>query len=54
MVNEGWQELTGRTAKEEREKQHTQAKSSTQTTDGPTIGENGGIEITWKNKATPP
>ncbi|KAF9366486.1 hypothetical protein BGX34_002359 [Mortierella sp. NVP85] len=54
MVNEGWQELTGRTAKEEREKQHTQAKSSTQTTDEPTIGENGGIEITWKNKTTPP
>lgn len=50
MVNEGWQELTGRTAKEEEEKQHTQAKSSTQATDKPVIGENGGIEITWRNK----
>lgn len=47
MINEGWQELTGRTAREEQEKQQHD-------TDGPpTIGENGGVEIVWKNKITP-
>jgi hypothetical protein len=47
MVNEGWQELTGRTAREEKEKQDTQTKDSA------AVGENGGIEITGKNKPTP-
>ncbi|KAG0245730.1 hypothetical protein B0O80DRAFT_496272 [Mortierella sp. GBAus27b] len=47
MVNEGWQELTGRTAREEKEKQDTQTKD-----DSAAVGENGGIEISWKNKPT--
>ncbi|KAG0365026.1 hypothetical protein BC939DRAFT_95179 [Gamsiella multidivaricata] len=52
MVNEGWQELTGRTAREEKEKQHTQT-DSTAVSEQPALGENGGLEITWKNKTTP-
>ena len=50
-VNEGWQELTGRTAREEQEKhQHTHSEKDASAQ--PTIGENGGKEISWKNKST--
>lgn len=53
MVNEGWQEFTGRTAREEKEKEekdknHTQSHTSSETEP---LGENGGREISWKNKA---
>lgn len=51
MVNEGWQELTGRTAREEKERQHVHTDPSIH--DAPVPGENGGIEISWKNKAQP-
>ncbi|KAG0053400.1 hypothetical protein BGZ83_001166 [Gryganskiella cystojenkinii] len=48
-VNEGWQELTGRTAREEQEKhQHTHSEKNA--SNEPAIGENGGKEISWKNK----
>lgn len=53
MVNEGWQEFTGRTAREEKEKEekdnhHTQSHTSSEPVP---LGENGGQEISWKNKA---
>jgi len=48
-VNEGWQELTGRTAREEQEKHHTHSEK--EPSGHQTIGENGGKEISWKNKA---
>ncbi|KAG0299958.1 hypothetical protein BGZ97_003463 [Linnemannia gamsii] len=53
MVNEGWQEFTGRTAreekeKEEKEKHHTQRQTSPE---AEPLGENGGREISWKNKS---
>ncbi|KAI8605735.1 hypothetical protein EDD21DRAFT_362894 [Dissophora ornata] len=52
MVNEGWQELTGRTAREEKEKKHNTQTESMTAEDGQVLGENGGLEITWKNKTT--
>ncbi|CAO3571943.1 unnamed protein product [Mortierella alpina] len=51
MVNEGWQELTGRTAREEKERQHVHTDPNIHY--APVPGENGGIEISWKNKAQP-
>ncbi|KAF9192931.1 hypothetical protein BGZ50_008068 [Haplosporangium sp. Z 11] len=50
MVNEGWQELTGRTAREEKERQHALIDTKDDS-HGRTFGENGGLEINWKNKA---
>ncbi|KAF9095200.1 hypothetical protein BGX23_000894 [Mortierella sp. AD031] len=49
MVNEGWQEFTGRTAREEKEKQHTLTEPAVASE--PVLGENGGQEISWKNKS---
>ncbi|KAG0059162.1 hypothetical protein BGZ89_000649 [Linnemannia elongata] len=53
MVNEGWQELTGRTAREEKEKEEKEKHPNhTQTSSEPEpLGENGGREISWKNKS---
>ncbi|KAF9912823.1 hypothetical protein EC991_008689 [Linnemannia zychae] len=59
MVNEGWQEFTGRTAREEKEKEEKdkqqkdtpQSTKITSTSDPEPLGENGGREISWKNKA---
>ncbi|KAG9068854.1 hypothetical protein KI688_011141 [Linnemannia hyalina] len=53
MVNEGWQEFTGRTAREEKEKEEKEKhQHHTQTSSGPEpLGENGGREISWKNKS---
>ncbi|KAF9145963.1 hypothetical protein BG015_011733 [Linnemannia schmuckeri] len=53
MVNEGWQEFTGRTAREEKEKEeedkhHAQSQTSSESEP---LGENGGREISWKNKS---
>ncbi|KAF8943237.1 hypothetical protein BGZ47_005661 [Haplosporangium gracile] len=55
MVNEGWQEFTGRTAREEKEKEkeekdkhNTQSQTSSESEP---LGENGGREISWKNKS---
>ncbi|KAF9434326.1 hypothetical protein BGZ76_008199 [Entomortierella beljakovae] len=52
MVNEGWQEFTGRTAREEKEKQDQlhHPSPSTSSSDSSVVGENGGIEINWRNK----
>ncbi|KAF9132005.1 hypothetical protein BGX30_012812 [Mortierella sp. GBA39] len=52
MVNEGWQEFTGRTAREEKEKEEKEKhQHHTQTSSEPEpLGENGGREISWKNK----
>ena len=53
MVNEGWQEFTGRTAREEKEKEEKEKhQHHTQTSSEPELlGENGGREIYWKNKS---
>ncbi|KAF9545667.1 hypothetical protein EC957_010650 [Mortierella hygrophila] len=53
MVNEGWQEFTGRTAREEKEKEEKEKhQHHTQTSSEPEpLGENGGREISWKNKS---
>ncbi|KAK3815784.1 MAG: hypothetical protein JOS17DRAFT_759778 [Linnemannia elongata] len=52
-VNEGWQEFTGRTAREEKEKEEKEKhQHNTQASSEPEpLGENGGREISWKNKA---
>ncbi|KAF9931311.1 hypothetical protein FBU30_010450 [Linnemannia zychae] len=54
MVNEGWQELTGRTAREEKEKEerkHGQNHPEKPSGSAASLGENGGKEIVWKNKS---
>ncbi|KAG0280900.1 hypothetical protein BGZ95_008071 [Linnemannia exigua] len=55
MVNEGWQEFTGRTAREEKEKEekdkHKQHIPQSTASELEPLGENGGREISWKNKA---
>lgn len=48
MVNEGWQELTGRTAREEKEKHGSQTDPQVGSEDQRVVvGENGGKEISW-------
>ncbi|KAK3847163.1 MAG: hypothetical protein J3R72DRAFT_432026 [Linnemannia gamsii] len=54
-VNEGWQEFTGRTAREEKEKEEKDKQKQhipqSTTSEPEPFGENGGREISWKNKA---
>ncbi|KAF9411787.1 hypothetical protein BGZ94_001232 [Podila epigama] len=53
MVNEGWQELTGRTAREEKMKQGGQSTTENNTTLASAVeevGENGGKELSWARK----
>lgn len=51
MVNEGWQELTGRTAREEKEKNGTHSQHESEEQSRVVVGENGGKEICWEKQS---
>ncbi|KAI9239296.1 hypothetical protein MVEG_10252 [Podila verticillata NRRL 6337] len=51
MVNEGWQELTGRTAREEKEKHGAHLQHESEDQSRVAVGENGGKEISWEKQS---